>query len=145
MNKLSLNVKKTKAMIFHMPQKKVQLPLLRIAESNIEYVDHFNFLGITINKHLNWASHIDALASKISKTTGVLNSLKHILSNNILRTIYNSLIVCHLNCGVLVWGTQSNLNNKIIKLQKRTVIIITSSNYLAHSEPIFKETLPLKA
>ena len=45
--------------------KKVQLPLLRIAESNIEYVDNFYFLGITINKHLNWASHIDALASKI--------------------------------------------------------------------------------
>ena len=47
-NKLSLNVKKTKAMIFHMPQKKVQRPFLRIAESNIEYVDNFNFLGITI-------------------------------------------------------------------------------------------------
>ena len=58
-NKLSLNVKKTKAMIFHMPQKKVQLPLLQIAESNIEYVDNSNFLGININKHLNWSSHID--------------------------------------------------------------------------------------
>ena len=103
-NKLSLNVKKTKAMIFHMPQKKVQLPLLQIAESNIEYVDNFNFLGITINKHLNWTSHVDALASKISKTIGVLSSLKHILSIHILRTIYNSLIVCHLNYGVLVWG-----------------------------------------
>ena len=101
-------------MIFHMPQKKVQLPLLQIAESNIEYVDNFNFLGITINKHLNWASHIDALASKISKTIGVLSSLKHILSIHILRTIYNSLIVCHLNYGVLVWGTQSNLNNSLI-------------------------------
>ena len=120
-NKLSLNVKKTKAMIFHMPQKKVQLPLLQIAESNIEYVDNFNFLGITINKHLNWASHVDALASKISKTIGVLNSLKHIRSINILRTIYNSLIICHLNYGVLVWGTQSNLNNKIVKLQKRAL------------------------
>ena len=122
-----------------MPQKKVQLPLLQIAESNIEYVDNFYFLGITINKYLYWASHIDALASKISKTIGVLNSVKHILSINILITIYNSLIICHLNYGVLVWGTQSNLNNKIIKLQKRVDRIITSSNYLAHSEPIFKK------
>ena len=143
-NKLSLNVKKTKAMIFHMPQKKVQLPLLQIAESNIECVDNFNFLGITINKHLNWTSHVDALASKISKTIGVLSSLKHILSINILRTIYNSLIVCYLNYGVLVWGAQSNLNNKIVKLQKRAVRIITSSNYLAHSEPIFKKLYLLK-
>ena len=96
--------------------KKVQLPLLQIAESNIEYVDNFYFLGITTNKHLNWTSRVDALASKISKTIGVLSSLKHILSINILRRIYNSLIVCHLNYGVLVWGTQSNLNNKIVKL-----------------------------
>ena len=124
--------------------KKVQLPLLRIAESNIEYVDNFNFLCITINKHINWASHIDALDSKISKTIGVLNSLKHMLSINILKTIYNSLVVCHLNYGVLVWGTQSNLNNKMIKLQKRAVTIITSSNYLAHSEPIFKKLYLLK-
>ena len=64
-NKLSLNVKKTKAMIFHMPHKKVQLPLLQVAESNIEYVDNLNFVGITINKHLNSTSHVDALASKI--------------------------------------------------------------------------------
>ena len=74
----------------------------------------------------------------------MLSSLKHILSINILRTIYNSLIVCHLNYGVLVWGTQSNLNNKIVKLQKRAVRIITSSNYLAHSEPIFKKLYFLK-
>ena len=67
--------------------------------------------------------HIDALASKISKTIGVLNSLKHILSINILRIIYNSLIVCHLNYGVLVWGTQSNLNNKMIKLQKGQLVL----------------------
>ena len=73
MNKPLLNVKKTKAIMFLMPQKKVQLSLLRIAESNIEYVDNFNFLGITINKHLNWASHIHVLATKISKTIGVLN------------------------------------------------------------------------
>ena len=37
-----------------------------------------------------------------------------------------------------------NLNNKIVKLQKMAVRIITSSNYLAHNEPIF-EKLPLTA
>ena len=52
-NKLSLNVNKTKAMVFHMPQKRIQLPLLRIAGEDIAFVDNFNFLGIIINKHLN--------------------------------------------------------------------------------------------
>ena len=51
-NKLSLNIQKTKAMLFHMPQKKVDFPLIQIAETEIEYVDTFNFLGIVIDKTL---------------------------------------------------------------------------------------------
>ena len=52
-NKLSLNANKTKAMVFHMPQKNILTPQLQLAGTNIEFVDNFNFLGITINKHLN--------------------------------------------------------------------------------------------
>ena len=57
-NKLSLNINKTKAIVFHMPQKRIQLPLLKIAGADIEFVDNFNFLTIIINKHLNWTSHV---------------------------------------------------------------------------------------
>ena len=49
LNKLSLNVKKTKAMAFHMPQNKIIQPNIQINGSNIEFVDNFVFLGITIN------------------------------------------------------------------------------------------------
>ena len=52
-NKRSLNVNKTKAMVYHMPQKRIQLPLLKIAGTDIAFVDNFNFLCIIINKHLN--------------------------------------------------------------------------------------------
>ena len=53
-NRLSPNVAKTKFMVFIMPQKKINIPLLRLANSNIECVDNFNFLGITVDKHLSW-------------------------------------------------------------------------------------------
>ena len=99
--KLSLNVNKTKAMVFHMPQKRIQLPLIKIAGEDIAFVDNFNFLGIIINKHLNWTSHVNMLTSKLSKTIGILNTLKRVLPINIMRTVYNSLILCHLNDGVL--------------------------------------------
>ena len=66
-NKLSLNVSKTKAMIFHMPQTKVPNYQLTIAGSHIEFVDHFNFLGITIDNHLSWTYHINLLCAKMSK------------------------------------------------------------------------------
>ena len=89
---------------FHMPQKPILLPLLRIAGVDIEIVDDFHFLGIgglLTNKHLNWTSHM--LTAKLSKTIGILNTLKHVLPINIMRIMYNSLIICHLNYGVLLW------------------------------------------
>ena len=66
-NKLSLNVAKTKAMLFHMPQKQIHNPRLKIAGSIIEFIDNFNCLDITINKHLNWTKHMDILSAKIAK------------------------------------------------------------------------------
>ena len=144
-NKLSLNVAKTKAMLFHMPEKQIPNLRLKIAGSNIEFIDHFNFLGITINKHLNWTKHMDILSAKIAKTVGILNTLKHVLPTNILKMIYNSLILCHLNYGILLWGVHHNANDKLHKLQKKAIRIITSSNFLAHSEPIFKQLHLLKS
>ena len=143
-NKLSLNVNKTKAMVFHMPQKRIQLPLLKIAGTDIEFVDNFNFLGIIINKHLNWTSHVDMLTAKLSKTIGILNTLKHVLPINIMRTIYNSLILCHLNYGVLLWGPKLHMNDRLHILQKKDVRIITCNSYFAHSEPLFKQLCLLK-
>ena len=143
-NKLSLNVNKTKAMVFHMPQKRIQLPLIKIAGEDIAFVDNFNFLGIIINKHLNWTSHVDMLSAKLSKTIGILNTLKHVLPINIMRTLYTSLIICHLNYGVLLWGPKLRDNDNLHILQKKAVRIITSSSYFAHSEPLFKQLRLLK-
>ena len=116
-NKLSLNVNTIKAMVFHRRRKRIQLPLLRIAGADIVFVDHFYFLGIIINKHLNCTSHVDMLTAKLSKTIGILNTLKHVLPIYIMRTIYNSLILCHLNYGVLL-GPQLHVNDKLHILQK---------------------------
>ena len=68
-NKLSLNIKKTKYIMFHSPKKKIQeiQPRLVINDINIEQVKDFNFLGITIEEHLNWKLHIDKMSKKISR------------------------------------------------------------------------------
>ena len=44
-------------MVFNMPQKKVGIPRLKLADTEIESVDQFNCLGITLHKHLNWNAH----------------------------------------------------------------------------------------
>ncbi len=49
-NKLSLNIKKSKYMIFHTNKKKVESFNLKIDNAIIERVNEFNFLGLTLNK-----------------------------------------------------------------------------------------------
>ena len=66
-NKLSLNVSKTKYMLFHFRQRTLRdcdIPKIRINEIDIERVDEFDFLGLTINENMTWNSHIRKISNK---------------------------------------------------------------------------------
>ena len=133
-NKLSLNCKKSKFIVFYKPPRKTVIPELLIDNEKICCVDEFNFLGLTITKQLSWKKHIDKISNKISKIIGVLNKLKFIIPDQILLTIYNSLILPHLNYCILAWGYDSK---RLYKLQKKALRIINKSPYLAHTDPMF--------
>ena len=83
-SKLSINIKKSKFMVFHMPQKQINIPNIEIENIKIESADEFNFLGLTIHKHLKWDSHINKIASKIFNIIGIMYRLKHIIPTKIL-------------------------------------------------------------
>ncbi len=103
-NKLSLNFTKCKYMIFDTRQKRVGLLQLNFENTPIDRVSDYNFLGLTINEHLNRKRDIDKLANKIPKTMGIPYKLKHYVPLNARMIIYNSLILSHLNYCILVWG-----------------------------------------
>ena len=60
LNKLSLNAKKTKMMIFHYHQKRITNLDLRlyINKTRIKQVKEFNFLGIVFDECISWKDHI---------------------------------------------------------------------------------------
>ena len=118
-------------MLFHSPNKKIDIPSIEINSTEVDCADNFNFLGILLDKHLNWKSQ----TSKISGTIGVLTKLKQYLPSRILLTIYNTLIMPHLNYGILAWGYQPGC---LVTLQKKAVRAITSSAYNAHTSPILR-------
>ena len=141
LNKLSINIDKTKAMTFHTFHKTVEQPPIKIGNTTIEYVNQFNFLGIIIDKHLTWTPHINHIRNKLSKVTGVLNKLKHMIPKCSLITLYNLLVLPHLNYGILLWGA---CGQSLFKNQKRIIRIINLSRFNAHTEPIFKSLKLLK-
>ena len=114
-NKLSLNVKKSKYIIHKLGNKQVNNLLLKIDETVIERVQHFNLLGITLQENLSWDVHIKNISIKCSKLIGILNKLKRFLPLNIKVTLYNALMLPYINYCLMVWGFSCN---RIIKLQK---------------------------
>lgn len=142
LNKLSLNTSKTKAILFHMPQKQItQLPNIKIDNYPIVFEDSFNFLGIVLDKNLRWTPHIDLISKKISKINGILNRIKNFLPTYVLVIIYNTLVLPYLNYGTFVWGWK---NRQINILQKKSIRIISKSSYNAHTSLLFKNLRILK-
>ena len=85
-NRLALNISKTKYMVFHTSNRAVKYPNLKINNTYIEHVYEFNFLGVIFNSHMNWNTHINYIASKISRTVGILYRLKDIYIYSICPT-----------------------------------------------------------
>ena len=137
-NKLSLNIGKTKFMIFHFPQKKISqnnIPHLMINDIPIKQTQNFDFLGLTISETMQWNSHINKVANKISKTIGVMYRIKRFVDQSILKLIYNALILPHLSYSLLCWGFSIC---RLKKLQKKAIRVICTGKYNAHTEPLFK-------
>ena len=72
LNKLTVNVSKTKCKIFHKRRDTPQLDLL-LNNIKIEQVSTFTFLGIILDTSLSWKHQTKMIAIKISKIIGILH------------------------------------------------------------------------
>lgn len=139
LNRLSLNISKTKYMIFRYPQRTINFvdpPSLTIQGIEIEKVDEFNFLGLTITETLSWNRHISKISSKIARTIYTMRRLRNFLPETTLLMLYNALIFPHISYCILSWGYKCT---RITTLQKKAIRLIGNSKYNAHTEPLFKK------
>lgn len=128
-------------MLFYKAPKIVAPLNLIINNKEITQVDSFNFLGLQINNNLTWKTHVQNISKKILRVIGILHKLKTIFPKNILLSLYNTLILPHINYCLLSWGQS---NEAILLLQKKAQRAIYSTGYKAHTEPLFKLSKTLK-
>ena len=104
-------------MLFHMPQKVIPQLHFSLNGSPIDYATEFIFLGLTLDCNLNFKSHLKTIGNKISRVIGLLHKLKYIFPAYLLRMIYNSLILPHMNYCLLAWGSNCH---SVELLQKKS-------------------------
>jgi hypothetical protein len=70
----------------------------------------------------------------------MINRLKNKLPATSLKTLYDSLLLPHLQYGIAAWGGSASTHIKRIKkIQKKIVRTISKSWYISHTEPRMKE------
>ena len=146
-NRLSLNIKKTKLLIFHSKWKKTNYDVLSIKLNEVKlYPDRqVKHLGIIIDNYLSWDNHIYDLSIKLSRTNGILAKLRHFVPKSTLISIYYAIFQSYMQYGCLVWSQTTAKNiNKIRVLQKRCLRIINFANFNSHTINLFKDCKILK-
>jgi len=160
-NKLAVNKSKTKFIIFHARSKKLplNLPEVKIDEnepglpfdpSKITVLERihdkneniecraYKLLGIYLDEHLSLEHHVHHLTKKLNKSMYCIKMAKNNLNDSGLRALYFALIHSHLNyCPIILNCLSQSNKNKIFKIQKKAIRVITGSKYNAHTSPLF--------
>lgn len=146
LNKLSLNISKTNAIIFKSKQKKLSvIPSVFIDKIKVTLVNCCKFLGVVINNSLDWSDHIKLVNRKVSKSIGILRYVKRKLPENILRSLYYSLVHPYYEYCNIVWAVKNSVCvQKLTITQKKAIRVITNSSWHAHTHLLFRRLCILK-
>ena len=101
-NKLIINKTKTKYLIFS-NREAIDINL-KIGNDQIEKVDSFKYLGITLDTHLKYNAHVANLTMNMSQLSGITYRLGRNFDLYSAKQFYYSFIFSKLSYGITVWG-----------------------------------------
>jgi len=159
-NKLAVNVKKTKFIIFHLRQKVVNVANLKLYDNHndlnvpqdpdklteIECIsckndddsDKVYSLGILLDEHLSFDFHVSHLCKKLSRALYFMSKTKNIVNANTRKNLYFALFHPHiLYCNNIFACTTGKNITKLALLQKKAIRLITGSHYMAPTKKTF--------
>ena len=136
-NKLSLNETKTELIIFRSPCKHLpHKPNIKINNYKLKLLSNIKYLGILIDEVLSWNKQKDDICTKLDRANGILSKLHHFVPKKTCVSVPFSLLYSHILYGCLVWSYSIQRNiDRIIKLQKRCIWIITYTEFTEHTGP----------
>ena len=138
-NIISLNASKTELLLFKHPNKSINYNLKAKIDGKLIRPSKFvKYLGMYIDPNLNWKFNTNVLASKLSRSLGMLSKIRHV-NKEAPRSIYFAIFSSHLSYGSIIWAQNSTNQNvkRIMRLQNRAVRIMNFANYRDHVDQFF--------
>ena len=106
-NKSTLSKEKTENMIIGSRQRLNNIqeePVIKTGNEPIKKICKCKKLGIVIDDQLLWRNHVNEINSKVSKGLGI-RRVKTFLTESILATTYQSLVLPYFDYYSMVWVT----------------------------------------
>jgi hypothetical protein len=137
-NLLSLNYDKTQYV--HFAPKGTFFHDLTIGYNNkfISNSTNTKFLGIIIENTLSWKAHTDQLIPKLCMACYAIRTVKPLMCQENLRSIYYSYFHSLISYGIIFWGNSSH-SIHVFRLQKRVIRIMTVSRSTDSCRQLFKK------
>ena len=128
-NKLPLNLDKTACVLLKKNGDKSEINL-NIGNSYIASVKETKFLGMWLDCHLNWNSHLNKLFLKLKRNQAMLRLSKNFLNEQSRKMVYHSHLESHINYGLLIWGNNASKDqlNKLQRIQTDCLKLIAQRN-----------------
>ncbi len=142
-NILTLNLKKTNAMVFGTRHTVSQLGDLNVSCNgvNIEIVEKVKYLGIILDRELKFSEHVSYLKQKLIGRTKMLGKLRPIIGQNLTLELYKSLILPVMDYGDIVYDCLSSKSSKELqRLQNYALHIVLRSGFEKSISDMHKET-----
>ena len=92
-------------------------------------------------QHLNWNTHLQSLAHKLSKVSFMIKTLKETLSPYMIIHIYFTKFHAILRSGTLLSGRgiKGDLSIRVFKIQKRVVRLLAGVSFRTSCRQLFKK------
>ena len=97
-NRLSLNIHKSKLILFKSKRKRFDNNNISIKINccKMEPTNHVKYLGLHLHKNLSWNVHINQLSKKLSRSNGIHPKLRHVVPQKTIISVYYALFYPHL-------------------------------------------------
>jgi hypothetical protein len=118
--------------------KRGNMPL-QLYYSNEVLYDAMNitFLGLEIDKFLNWKIHVKSMLPKLGKACFAIRNMKFCSNIETLRMIYYAHFHSIMKYGIIFWGNSPDA--KIFLLQKRILRIMMGMKQRDTCRPVLKK------
>ena len=105
--------------------------VLRLNNATLKKSSEVKYLGVLLDKKLDFKKHINSVAAKLTTFTGLFYKLRFTLSIKQLVLVYKSFVQPVIQYGVLIYGTANKTSPKFIevKIKQITQIIFRKQSH----------------